>query len=189
MLRAVPLSVQLVITFVGLIVGTTAALTAAAHTFSRVSLEAEARRNVSLATATREQSLTQLFNLRQQRAEGLLASMQSLCGEPLSAGRLAWAPDCVQTLVNDFRASERAEGVLLTYRNRRISRSGATISPARPPATRWRHRQALRWGDRIRDTATLDGAASRRSSATRKSGRCSRAAAASDRPASCSCRW
>jgi signal transduction histidine kinase/ActR/RegA family two-component response regulator len=133
MLRAVPLSVQLVITFVGLIVGTTAALTAAAHTFSRLSLEAEARRNVSLATATREQSLTQLFSLRQQRAEGLLASMQSLCGEPLSPGRLAWAPDCVQTLVNDFRASERAEGVLLTYRNRRISRSGATISLGAPP--------------------------------------------------------
>ena len=107
MLRAVPLSVQLVITFVGLVVGTTAALTTAAYTFSRASLETQARRAVTLATETREQTLAQLFNLRQQRAEGLLASMQSLCGEPAGPGRLAWAPDCVQTLVNEFRASER----------------------------------------------------------------------------------
>jgi signal transduction histidine kinase/CheY-like chemotaxis protein len=132
MLRAVPLSVQLVITFVGLVVGTTAALTTAAYTFSRASLETQALRTVTLATETREHSLSQLFHLRQQRAEGLLASMQSLCGEPLGPGRIAWAPDCVQTLVNEFRASERAEGLLLTYRNRRISRSGAAVQPGPP---------------------------------------------------------
>ena len=73
MIRTVPLSVQLVFTFVGLIIGTTAALTTAAYTSSRASLEADARRDVVFATETREQSLTQLFNLRQQRAEGLLA--------------------------------------------------------------------------------------------------------------------
>ncbi len=125
MIRTVPLSVQLVFTFVGLIIGTTAALTTAAYTSSRASLEAEVRRDVIFATETREQSLTQLFNLRQQRAEGLLVSMQSLCGEQAGPGRLAWAPDCVETLVSDFRASERAEGVLLTYRKRVIIRSGA----------------------------------------------------------------
>ena len=76
MLRTVPLSVQLVITFVGLIMGTTAALTTAAFTSSRASLEADARRDVAFATETREQALIQLFSLRQQRAEGLLASMQ-----------------------------------------------------------------------------------------------------------------
>jgi hypothetical protein len=38
----------------------------------------------------------------------------------------------VQTLVNDFRTSERALGVLLTYRTRRISRSGAAVSPGFP---------------------------------------------------------
>jgi signal transduction histidine kinase len=132
MIRTVPLSVQLVFTFVGLIIGTTAALTTAAYTSSRASLEADARRDVSFATETREQSLTQLFSLRQQRAEGLLASMQSLCGEPAGRGRLAWAPDCVETLVSDFRASERAEGVLLTYRNRVILRSGAAVDPGPP---------------------------------------------------------
>jgi signal transduction histidine kinase len=133
MLRTVPLSVQLVITFVGLIVGTTAALTTAAYRSSRASLEADARRDVVFATETREQALTQLFSLRQQRAEGLLGSMQSLCGEEAGPGRLAWAPDCVETLVTDFRASERAEGVLLTYRKRRITSSGATVMPGTSP--------------------------------------------------------
>ena len=133
MLRTVPLSVQLVFTFVGLIIGTTAALTTAAYRSSRISLEADARRDVVFATETREQSLTQLLSLRQQRAEGLLASMQSLCGEPAGAGRLAWAPDCVDTLVTDFRVSERAEGVVLTYRNRTISRSGALVAPGAAP--------------------------------------------------------
>jgi signal transduction histidine kinase len=133
MIRTVPLSVQLVFTFVGLIIGTTAALTTAAYTSSRASLEAEVRRDVIFATETREQSLTQLFSLRQQRAEGLLVSMQSLCGEPAGRGRLAWAPDCVDTLVSDFRASERAEGVLLTYRNRVIMRSGAAADRGAAP--------------------------------------------------------
>jgi signal transduction histidine kinase len=133
MLRTVPLSVQLVITFVGLIIGTTAALTTAAYTSARASLEADARRDVVFATKTREQAVTQLFNLRQQRAEGLLTSMQSLCGEEAGPGRLAWAPDCVATLVTDFRASERAEGVLLTYRKRRITSSGATMMPGSSP--------------------------------------------------------
>jgi signal transduction histidine kinase/ActR/RegA family two-component response regulator len=160
MLRTVPLSVQLVFTFVGVIVSTTAALTTAAYSFSRVSLEAEARRNVGLAIDTREQALTQLFSLRQQRAEGLLASMQSLCGEPAGPGRLAWAPDCVQTLVNDFRASERAEGILLTYRNRSISRSGAVVAPGAPPGDALA--RIVKRADGTIEyvmTATLDGAA------------------------------
>ena len=133
MLRTVPLSVQLVITFVGLIMGTTAALTTAAFTSSRASLEADARRDVAFATETREQALIQLFSLRQQRAEGLLASMQSLCGEIAGPGRLAWAPDCVDTLITDFRVSERAEGVLLTYRKRLITNSGTQVVPGAAP--------------------------------------------------------
>ena len=133
MFRTVPLSVQLVITFVGLIIGTTAALTTAAFTSSRASLEADARRDVTFATETREQALIQLFSLRQQRAEGLLASMQSLCGETAGPGRLAFAPDCVDTLITDFRVSERAEGVLLTYRKRLITNSGTQVVPGAAP--------------------------------------------------------
>jgi signal transduction histidine kinase/CheY-like chemotaxis protein len=128
MARSVSLSVQLLLTFVGLILGTAAVLTTVAYRASRATLETDALRNVSLATRTREQSVTQLFNLRQQRAEGLLASAQSLCGEPAGGGRLAWSEDCVQTMVDDLRKSEHALGALLTYRNRSITRSGAAVT-------------------------------------------------------------
>jgi signal transduction histidine kinase/ActR/RegA family two-component response regulator len=133
MRRALPLSVQLLLTFVGLIIGMAAVLTAAAYSSSRVNLEDEARRSVDLATGTREQTVTQLFTLRQQRAEGFLASVRSLCAEPLASGRLAWVDDCVRTMVDDFRNSERALGAQLTYRTRRIRRSGRAVVAAAPP--------------------------------------------------------
>ena len=129
---AVPLSVQLLLTFVGLLIGITAVLTTAAYTSSLASLDSEARRNVGLATRTREQTLTQLFHLRQQRAEGFLVSVQSLCAEPLDSGRIAWVDDCVRTMVDDFRKSERALGARLTYRTRRLRRSGRPVSAGAP---------------------------------------------------------
>jgi signal transduction histidine kinase/CheY-like chemotaxis protein len=95
-------------------------------------LEADASRRVSLATQTREQTLSQLFQLRQQRAEGFLGSLESFCTERLDTGRLAWAEDCVRPMVDDFRKSERALGALLTYRNRRVKRSGEPVSSETP---------------------------------------------------------
>ena len=133
MRRALPLSFQLVLTFVGLVVGTAAVLTTDAYTSLVASLEADASRTVGLATRTREQTLTQLFHHRQQRAQGLLASLESLCAERLDSGRLAWVEDCTRTMVNDFRTSERALGAVLTYRSRRVARSGARVSAGSPP--------------------------------------------------------
>jgi signal transduction histidine kinase/CheY-like chemotaxis protein len=125
---AVPLSLQLLLTFVGLLVGMTAVLTRSANTSLLANLEAEALRNVGLATKSREQTLTQLFELRQQRANGFLVSVQSLCAEPVERGRLGWFDDCVRTMVDDFRKSERATGALLTYRSRRLRQSGQPVS-------------------------------------------------------------
>ena len=133
MRRAVPLSVQLLLIFVGLVLGLAAVMTNAAHTSLLSNLEAEGLRNVSLVSRAREQTVTQLFQLRQQRAEGFLASIESLCGEPLDSGRLAWVDDCVRTMVDDFRTSERALGVVLTHRNRRLRRAGAPVSIGPPP--------------------------------------------------------
>ena len=132
---SLPLSAQLLLTFVGLLMGTTAVLTTVAHRSSRQSLEAEAHRNAGLVTHSREQALTQLFQLRQQRADGFLRSVESLCSEMIEpARRLAWVGDCVRTMVGDFRRSERALGALLTYRDRPISRSGRPVSRAAVPA-------------------------------------------------------
>ena len=129
----VPLSVQLLLTFVGLLLGMTWVLMNSANTSLLSNLEMEAQRTINVATKAREQTLTQLFQLRQQRAEGLLASVQSLCAEPLDRGRLGWVDDCVRTMVDDFRKSERALGVTLSYGNRRLRRSGAPVPAATVP--------------------------------------------------------
>ena len=132
MRRAIPLSVQLLLTFVGLIVGMAAVLTGAAYTSLRANLESEAGRHVADATRLREERLTHLFERRQQRAEGFLRSVESLCAEPLDSGRLAWADDCVRPMVEDLRKTERALGVLLSYRERRVHRAGHRVSTASP---------------------------------------------------------
>jgi signal transduction histidine kinase/ActR/RegA family two-component response regulator len=129
---ALPLSVQLLLTFVGLLTGITAVLTAAAYTSLRGNLEDDARRTVSVSTAAREQGITQLFQLRQQRAEAFLVSVRSMCTEPLVGGRVAWLDECVRPMVDSFRRSERAIAALLTYGPRRLRRSGVRVGPETP---------------------------------------------------------
>ena len=124
---AVPLSLQLLLTFVGLLIGITVVLTGAANSSLLANLEAEARRTVGVATRAREQALTQLFELRQQRATGLLSSVESLCAEPLENGRLGWVDECVRTMVDEFQQSERALGATLTYGGRRLRRAGKPV--------------------------------------------------------------
>jgi signal transduction histidine kinase/CheY-like chemotaxis protein len=132
MRRAVPLSVQLLLSFVGLLIALAVVLMTAASTSLVANLQADANRRVSLATRTREQALSQLFQLRQQRAEGFLVSLESFCAEKLPSGRLAWADDCVRPMVDDYRKSEDALGAVLTYRDRRVRRSGVRVSVEAP---------------------------------------------------------
>lgn len=132
MRRTLPLSIQLLLIFVGLLAGMAAVLTTAAHRSLLATLAADANRHVSLAARTREQTLSQLFQLRQQRAQGFLASLEALCAEPAGSGRLAWASDCVRPMLDDFRRSERALGSVLTYRQRTIRRSGRRVSGETP---------------------------------------------------------
>ena len=131
---AVPLSVQLLLTFVGLLIGITVVLTGAANSSLLANLEAEARRTVGVATRAREQALTQLFELRQQRAVGFLSIVESLCAEPLERGRLGWVDDCVRTMVDEFQQSERALGATLTYGNRRLRRAGKPVPAGTIPS-------------------------------------------------------
>src|SRR4029079_9671612 len=129
---ALPLSVQLLLSFVGLLMGITMVLTRTAYTSLAHNLEADARRTVAEATRTREQSITQLFQLRQQRAEAFLVSVQSLCTETLDLGRLAWLQECVRPMVDDFRKGEGALSAMLTYRTRVLRRSGLRVPPVAP---------------------------------------------------------
>jgi signal transduction histidine kinase/ActR/RegA family two-component response regulator len=130
---AVPLSVQLLLTFVGLLLGMTWVLMSSANNSLLWNLETEAKRTINVATKAREQTLTQLFELRQHRALGMLVSLESLCAEPLESGRLGWVDDCVRTMVDDFRVSERALGATLSYGRRRLRRSGAPVPTATVP--------------------------------------------------------
>ena len=131
---ALPLSVQLLLTFVGLLTGITAVLTTAAYTSLRDNLEDDARRTVSVSTRAREQSITQLFQLRQQRAQAFLVSIRSMCTEPLAGGRVAWLDECVRPMVDNFRRGERAIAAQLAYGTRRLRRSGARVGPEVPAA-------------------------------------------------------
>ena len=131
---AVPLSLQLLLTFVGLLLGMTFVLTRAANESLQTNLEKDAIRTVAVATHAREQTLTQLFELRHQRATAFLTSLESLCGEPLDSGRLGWVDDCVRTMVDDFRRGENALGAHLTYRNRRLRQSGQPVPRVEIPA-------------------------------------------------------
>src|SRR5687767_3375641 len=109
-----------------------AVLTTSAYTSLVANLKNEAGRRASLETETRAQTLSQLFQLRQRRAEAFLVTLQSFCAESPGRGRLSWAPDCVRPMLDDFRKSERAAGALLTYRNRRVSRSGQRFADDTP---------------------------------------------------------
>jgi signal transduction histidine kinase len=133
MRRALPLSIQLLLAFVGLLIGMAAALTTAAQSSLVDSLRTEAGRQVSLETETRAQTLSQLFQFRQQHAESFLASLKSVCSESATGDRLSWAPDCVAPMLDDFLRNERTLGALLTYRDRRLRRSGERVNDD-PPA-------------------------------------------------------
>lgn len=133
MLRAVPLSIQLLLTFGGLLIGMAAVLTTSAYSSLSTNLQSEAVRRVILETDSRVQALARLFQLRQQRAEAFLATLESICAESARPGRLSWAPDCVHPMLDDFRRSERALGVLLTYKNRAVRRSGERTPDSAPP--------------------------------------------------------
>lgn len=134
MRRALPLSIQLLLTFVGLLIGLAVVLTTAAHRTLLANLETDAIRHVSLATRSREQTLTQLFQMRQQRAEGLLGTVVSYCGELTNSPRLRWVDSCFMPMVEEFRKSERAVGAVLTYRTRTLRRSGRRVASEVPVA-------------------------------------------------------
>jgi signal transduction histidine kinase len=134
-MKRVPLSVQLLVAFVGLLTAITIVLARSAYTSLLHNLDTTARQMVTAATRTREQSMTQLFQLRQQRAEAFLVSVQSICAEPLESGRTAWADACVRPMVDDFRKGERALAALLTYGRRTLRRSGVRVPSAAPPPT------------------------------------------------------
>ena len=132
--RTFPLGVQLLAVLVAVVVATTLALTVTAYRASVTTLEATARASVRLAADTRDQTITSVVSSARQSLEGVLASARSLCGEELDRGRTAWAVECVSPLIHEFRATQRARGVLAAQGTRVLVRSGEPLSPVVLPA-------------------------------------------------------
>jgi signal transduction histidine kinase/CheY-like chemotaxis protein len=130
--RAAPLAVQLLVAFVALVAGTTAVLTVAAYETSLHNLETDARRRVRVAAEMREQMLTQILTLRQERAGGLLASAEELCAEPADSHRLGWSEACLDIMVKEFRLTEHATGARLMYEGHTIAAAGIPVEPLIP---------------------------------------------------------
>jgi hypothetical protein len=130
--RSISLAAQLLLTFVGLVAGTTIVLTVVAYRSSLESLEEAARRDVQVAAQSRERTLTEVLSLRLQRAQGFLASAESICAEPAGPRGFGWSEDCVRTMVEEFRRTERASGALMTFRGRPLQASGVQVPPDLP---------------------------------------------------------
>jgi signal transduction histidine kinase len=130
--RAISLRAQLLVAFVFVIVGTTGGFTYDAYRTNLAKLEAEARKDAAAAANARAQALQRMLANRQRRAEGVLAGARELCGETSTPERIAWAPDCMQPMLNAFRAAEGATGALITYQDRLVVASGAEVPQALP---------------------------------------------------------
>jgi signal transduction histidine kinase/CheY-like chemotaxis protein len=119
---ALPLSIQLLLIFVSLLAGMAAVLTRAADASLRETLEADASTSVAGAALNREQAITRLFELREQRSQALLERLPQICTE-LFKGELVWLrPDCVRPMVDDFVRSEKALAGQLTHRTKGLFR-------------------------------------------------------------------
>jgi signal transduction histidine kinase/CheY-like chemotaxis protein len=127
--KSVSLSVQLLLTLVGLVVITTVVLTVSAYRSFRDDLENDARRLVRGSAEQMAGTVTRLIEQRQERARGFLSSVESLCGEQTSKGRTAWELGCVGQALAEFRATERARGALFRYGDRDIARAGERPRP------------------------------------------------------------
>jgi signal transduction histidine kinase/ActR/RegA family two-component response regulator len=130
--RGLPFGVILLLTFVSLVAGTTLVLTVEAYRSTLASLERDARARVRLVAEAREQMLTEVLMLRQQRLDGFLASAKQLCGEPAAGPLAAFSEDCLTTMVKQFRLTERADGARLTFKGRTIAAAGSPVEETVP---------------------------------------------------------
>ena len=151
---AVPLSLQLLLTFVGLLIGLTAVLTSAANSSLLANLETEARRTVGVATRAASRRSLRLSSCGSSAPKGFLASVEiplrrAARFRPSRRGSTSCVPDDGGRIPQ----SERALGVLLTYGNRRLrARRQAASRPDRRSVGIARARGSRRRRrDRIRD--------------------------------------
>src|SRR5262245_3354838 len=134
--KAVSLTVQLVLTMVGLVVITTVALTAVAYRSLHANLDSNARRMVRVSAEQAARTLTRVIEDQQARAHGFLGSVDSLCGEAWPSGRTEQEGECVRLALVEYRETEHARGAMLEYRGRLASAGAPTVLAPRGSVAR-----------------------------------------------------
>jgi diguanylate cyclase (GGDEF)-like protein len=127
--KAVSLAVQLVLTLVGLVVLTTIGLSVVAYRSFHANLETNARSMVRASAEQASRTLARVIGQQQERAQGLLSSIESLCGEVTPAGRTEWDSGCVTLALTEYLEAEHARGAILESRGRRV-RAGEVVDEA-----------------------------------------------------------
>jgi signal transduction histidine kinase len=126
--RSVSLSAQLIVIFVVLLASTVGGLTFVADRSALANLESQAERAVQTAAQTRQQLLSQLFELRQRRANGFLLTAENFCSETDGKRVLAYAGDCMRMLLPEFQTTEQASAATLVYRGHPFLSAGQPLT-------------------------------------------------------------
>jgi signal transduction histidine kinase/CheY-like chemotaxis protein len=126
--RSVSLIVQLVLTLVGLVIGTTMVLMFVAYGSSRTHLEAQARETARRVAQQHEQSVSRAIEVRHEHAQAFLRSVEGLCGETTARGGVAFELECLQRGLEIFAASQRARGARFERGGRVLAQVGGQLS-------------------------------------------------------------
>jgi signal transduction histidine kinase/CheY-like chemotaxis protein len=126
--RSISLTVQLVLTLVGLVVGTTMVLMLVAYDSSRTHLEAQARETARRVAQQHEQSVSRAIEVRHEHAQAFLRSVEGLCGETTARGGVAFEIECLQRGLEIFAASQRARGARFERGGRVLAHVGEPLS-------------------------------------------------------------
>jgi signal transduction histidine kinase/CheY-like chemotaxis protein len=126
--RSVSLTVQLVLTLVGLVIGTTMVLMLVAYDSSRTHLEAQARETARRVAQQHEQSVSRAIEVRHEHAQAFLRSVEGLCGETTARGAVAFEIGCLQRGLEIFAASQRARGARFERAGRVLVHVGDPLS-------------------------------------------------------------
>lgn len=122
--KSVSLTAQLLVTVVGSIVATAAALTTVAYQTVHDNLDREARSRVRIASQSRAQAVSRLVAGQLQRAQRFISSTAALCGESKPTGGFAWEVDCTRSALQEFRITEHAAGAVMLSGSRRLVGTG-----------------------------------------------------------------
>ena len=109
-------------------VGLTAVVATFAYRAAHDAIVEQAQTTVALVAESREREFRDLLERRQQRLEGFLESLRTLCGEVNPSGTMGFEDQCVRAAVGGVHRSERATTTDVRYRGRRLSRWGERVA-------------------------------------------------------------